>query len=247
MGIIKRNLRRYTRRIERRIFDRVIGTLLVVAVPGIPAAGWGLWQKTQAELPGMMAGVGGTANDAGTPHLPSPTRTDLTRLTVNDTEHQAGYNRNDWPHFLDPDRDGCHARNQALRDASLDPPALGPSCDVKSGRWPLVYIDGETSDPRQLDIDHVLSLSDAHRSGGWAWTPGDLRRIALANDPLNLIPVALQENRSKSDKGPDQWRPKNRGAWCLYSTRYTDVAVKYELTVTSAERASLEDMQQACP
>ena len=60
------------------------------------------------------------------------------------------------------------------------------------------------------DIDHMVPLADAHRSGGWAWST--TKKRAYANDldhPETLIAVDDGSNSSKSDKSPDQWLPPN--------------------------------------
>jgi len=36
-----------------------------------------------------------------------------------------------------------------------------------------------------VDIDHLVALSDAWQKGAARWAAG--RRLALANDPLNLL------------------------------------------------------------
>ncbi len=72
---------------------------------------------------------------------------------------------------------------------------------------------GETvRDPGEVDVDHLVSLAEAYRSGGHAWS-GE-RRAAFANDlkdTRTLIAVSASVNRSKSDQGPEEWLPPVAG------------------------------------
>lgn len=57
------------------------------------------------------------------------------------------------------------------------------------------------------DIDHVVPLSEAWKSGANEWTTAERR--AFANDLTNpqLIAVTDSVNQSKSDKTPADWKP----------------------------------------
>jgi hypothetical protein len=39
-------------------------------------------------------------------------------------------------------------------------------CDVIAGQWVDIYTSRVFTDPSLLDIDHMVPLADAHRSGG---------------------------------------------------------------------------------
>lgn len=56
------------------------------------------------------------------------------------------------------------------------------------------------------------------------------------NDPLNLIPVDGGANSSKSDSGPAAWLPPNKRIRCSYAVRFAQVADKYEMPVTTADK-----------
>jgi hypothetical protein len=58
-----------------------------------------------------------------------------------------------------------------------------------------------------VDIDHVVPLADAWRSGANTWTTG--RRQAFANDLTHpqLIAVTDNVNQSKGDQDPSTWQP----------------------------------------
>ena len=57
-------------------------------------------------------------------------------------------------------------------------------------------------DSALVQIDHVVALADAWRSGAWQWDAQ--RRQEFANDPENLLAVDGQANEDKvgSVRGP---------------------------------------------
>ena len=131
---------------------------------------------------------------------------------------------------------------------SLEPPVVSANCAVASGRWFDPYIAVTFVAPGELDIDHVVALANAWRSGAWAWTHA--QRVAFANDldqPEVLIAVGASVNRSKGDLGPDEWKPPNAGVWCSYARAWVSVKTAWRLTVTAAEKASLSSMLATCP
>jgi hypothetical protein len=86
----------------------------------------------------------------------------------------------------------------------------------------------------EVDSDHVVALSDAWRKGAATWAAGT--RLALANDPLNLLAVDSSTNRSKGDGDAATWLPPNKSFRCTDVARQVAVKGKYRLWVTSAER-----------
>lgn len=160
------------------------------------------------------------------------------------------YDRDAWPHWVDLDGDCQDARAEALIAAagsysteSTDPEA--PGCRVVD----IVLIDPYSGalyagPARLLDIDHVVPLSEAHRSGGWAWS--EAVRRAFANDPLNLLPTASSLNRGKGSRDPAEWLPPDPGAWCWYGQRWAEVKAKYALAMDGAEVAAVVELLRAC-
>jgi hypothetical protein len=61
-----------------------------------------------------------------------------------------------------------------------------------------------------------------------------------------LIVVSAASNRSKGDKGPEQWKPPRKKAWCLYSRWWVQVKRHWQLTVVKAERTELREMVATC-
>ncbi|MFD8019124.1 HNH endonuclease family protein, partial [Streptomyces lavendulae] len=119
-------------------------------------------------------------------------------------------------------------------------------CRAVSGTWFSPYDDRTLTAASQVDIDHIVPLANAWRSGADTWdTP---TRKAFANDLENpqLIAVSAASNRSKGDQSPDQWSPPSRAYWCTYSRAWTHIKHVYRLNVTEAERDQLNVMLDTC-
>ena len=120
------------------------------------------------------------------------------------------------------------------------------TCKITKGSWYSAY-DGKTyTDPDLIDIDHMVPLADAWRSGADTWT--DDQRTEFANDLTRpqLLAVSRATNRSKGDQDPSQWKPANRDYWCEYASRWIAVKSYWKLTVTSSEKSSLREMLGRC-
>jgi hypothetical protein len=180
------------------------------------------------------------------PHPPSAakTRAAISNLKIAAQLSMNGYTRDRFPHWTSQ-ADGCDARDRVLiRDGRNV--RVGPGCRILSGTWRSFY-DGVTfTSSRRVDIDHVVPLANAWRSGARRW--GDVRRRDFANDleDPQLIAVSASSNRSKGDQGPEAWKPPRRAAWCLYSRWWVQVKRHWRLTVTRPERTELRRMVATC-
>jgi hypothetical protein len=126
-----------------------------------------------------------------------------------------GYARNRFPHWSSQPG-GCDTRDVVLsRDGTQI--QYGDRCNVVGGRWVSPYDGGVWTDPADVDIDHVVALAEAWRSGASSWT--DSRRRDFANDLSGpqLIAVTDNVNQAKGDQAPHQWRPPATGHWCTYA------------------------------
>jgi hypothetical protein len=115
---------------------------------------------------------------------------------------------------------------------------------VLIGSWTSPYDGVVTASPADIEIDHLVPLAEAHRSGGWQWDAG--RRRQFANDSMELVAASSASNQSKSDDRPDEWRPARTQSWCAYADRWVTVKATYGLTVTTGERDALGQMLETC-
>ena len=81
-----------------------------------------------------------------------------------------------------------------------------------------------------MQIDHVVALADAWRTGAARWTP--TRRLDYANDPYVLLAVDGPENEAKGDDDASEWLPPNRSYDCAYVKQQIAIKTKYRLSVT---------------
>lgn len=147
-------------------------------------------------------------------------------------------------------KNGCDTRNIILR-RDLTNVAENDKCQVISGTLADPYTGkiirftrgAGTSD--DIQIDHVVALSDAWQTGAQQLSPA--KREQLANDPLELLAVDGPANQQKSDGDAATWLPPNKPFRCQYVARQVAVKKKYQLWVTSAEKSAIAHILAACP
>jgi hypothetical protein len=173
----------------------------------------------------------------------------LRSLPVHPAGTLLGYSRDQFgPAWQDVDHNGCDTRNDILaRDMTQVVRPRG--CQVTSGTLAdpytgktIVWVRGPQS--TRVQIDHVVALADAWRTGAAVLSPGE--RLALANDPLNLLAVDGPTNESKGDKNASAWLPR-ASFQCTYVLGQIQVKQKYKLWVTPAEQTALSNVLRTCP
>ena len=186
------------------------------------------------------------------PSVPADVQSVLTtlgQLVVAKRGGDVEYNRRDWRHWVDADRDCQDARAEVLIEESRSAVsfATDEGCQVTGGEWLGPWSGEVFTDAGDVDIDHHVPLGHAHESGGWRWDADRKRKYAndLAHPP-SLQVTSASVNRSKGKKPPDAWRPENRAGWCRYAADWIDVKARWQLTVTQAEISALEDMLDNC-
>lgn len=129
---------------------------------------------------------------ADPPNIPSESnaRTALSDLTTAPHGPQDGYDRDLFPHWHTVSGN-CNTRETVLnRDGTdLD---IGTDCYPDSGKWVSAYDGGEWTQASDVDIDHVIPLSNAWKSGAADWTTA--RREEFANDLDNPQLIAVTDN-----------------------------------------------------
>jgi hypothetical protein len=171
-------------------------------------------------------------------------RTQLATLTVAAWTHTTTYDRDLFPHWATVSG-ACNTRETVLkRDGSAV--VVNSACTATAGSWFSPYDGATWSAASDVDIDHMVPLKNAWISGAWAWTTA--KRQSFANDLTNpqLIAVTDNVNQSKSDKSPDAWKPPVTSYHCTYARMWVKVKYAWSLTVTSAEKAAVTTMLNAC-
>ncbi len=172
----------------------------------------------------------------------------LAQIPVKPEKPHGGYNREDWPHWLDLDGNCRDTRTEVLIRDSLSPVQLSSDgCRVLRGRWRDLYTGEEFQDPHAMDIDHRVALEEAYDSGGSAWDRD--RRKAYANDlsdPRTLVPVSAAANRAKGAKGPEAWLPPDHRQLCRYVADWVAVKLRWRLSMDRRERATIDTVLSGC-
>lgn len=151
------------------------------------------------------------------------------------------YDRKQWPHWKDHDGDCLDTRHEVLGDESIQVPRIA-NCQVVGGTWIDPYSGMIISDPKKLDVDHFVPLSNADRSGGNSW-PAE-KKEEYANDltdPDHLVAVSASLNRQKGDKGPNEWLPPLETARSWYVRTWLRIKKRWELTLTASECQAIVD------
>lgn len=173
-----------------------------------------------------------------------PTTASADQLLI-ESDYQVGFSRDLFKHWIDEDGDGCDTRAEVLIDEAIVKPKIGKNCLLTGGKWVSPYDGKTTTKAIDLDIDHVVPLAEAWRSGAWRWT--ESQRQFYANDlsdPRALSAVSLTQNRSKGDRDVASWLPK-KGV-CSYITNWIAIKFRYSLTVDSAEASTLNRYLSSC-
>lgn len=158
-------------------------------------------------------------------------------------ERIGGYDRKLFKHWVDANGNGKNTRAEVLIAESLVSVRFSSTGKtVSTGKWVSLY-DGETwTKASDVDIDHVVALAEAWRSGAWKWSAA--RRQAYANDlgvAWTLRAVTDNVNQEKSDDDPTYWLPPLESATCLYLTEWVAVKIRWKLSVDAEERQSIRD------
>jgi hypothetical protein len=171
-------------------------------------------------------------------------------LPVKGRAPRTGYDRDRFgTPWADTDSNRCDTRDDILKRDLEQVRFSDGRCKVASGTLdPDPYTGQDVTFVRgrsQVDIDHIVALSDAWQKGAQQWDAG--KRIALANDPLNLLAVDAGTNRGKGDGDTATWLPPNKAYRCTYVAAQVAVKKKYGLWVTAAEGAAMKKVLSGCP
>jgi uncharacterized protein DUF1524 len=160
------------------------------------------------------------------------------------------YQRRLYKHWVDIDRDCQDTRVEVLIRDAHDGHVTYKSnnkCRVTGGKWYDPYTNKIYTNPKRLDVDHVVPLKNAHLSGGWAWSKEKKEKYANNMDDKNhLLAVSLSENRRKGAKGPDKYMPPNENYHCEYINIWQEIKFEWGLSFTESEAKKIEEVLAVC-
>jgi hypothetical protein len=169
---------------------------------------------------------------------------ELDQLNVAPMLAMSGYSR-DLFHVWSSQGGGCDTRDVVLKRQGSNL-QVSSDCKITSGTWVSPYNQKTYTNPRQIQIDHLVPLGNAWISGARNWSAD--QREAFANDLTRpqLIAVDASDNEAKGDSDPSEWKPPNQGFWCTYAEDWVTVKTYWKLAVTEAEKSALADMLSTC-
>lgn len=179
-----------------------------------------------------------------TPVSAATARTYLGQLTVQAEGSSTGYSRDKFPHWI-TQSGACNTREVVLKRDGKNV-QQGSNCAAISGSWFSEYDGASWTAASDVDIDHLVPLAEAWRSGASSWTTS--KRQSFANDLTRpqLIAVTDNVNQSKGDKDPAEWLPSRTSYRCMYARMWVHVKHNYAMTVNSAEKSTLQSILNGC-
>ncbi len=217
-------------------------------------------RRHTAWLAALLIALGGALPTAPAAQAepPADTLAALDTLEVKGRAPQTGYERALFGDAWTDDvtvadgHNGCDTRNDILRrdlvDVVTKPGSNG--CAVLSGTLNDPYTATSFSFQRgpetsaEVQVDHIVSLSDAWQTGAQQWDESTRRNFA--NDPRNLQATLGWVNQQKGDGNAATWLPPNKAYRCTFVSRIVDVKAAYRLWVTQAERDAIVRVLESC-
>jgi hypothetical protein len=199
-----------------------------------------------------LAASGSLARPTAAPAWVTTAKQRLENLDTKSSATMTGYAREKFgPAWFDVDLNGCSTRNDILaRDLRQVVFESGDHCFVAKGTLEdrytgttINFVQGPGTSGK-VQIDHVVALAAAWRTGAKQWTADT--RLFYANDGLVLLAIDGPTNSAKGDKDAADWLPPNVGFRCRYVARQIAIKTKYELWVTPAERTTMSGQLAGC-
>ena len=223
-----------------RVIPGLIGLLALI----LPVALW-LHSRTPAEPPA--------------PHT-SPdyddARAQLAALPVKGWDRQTDFSRyrfgEPWSDDVNVEfgHNGCNTRDDILRRDLTQLVVRPGTCYAQSGVLidpyigeSIAFVRGPDSS-EAIQIDHVVSLSDAWYKGARDWD--EQRRRDFANDPRNLLAVGAKANFDKAFRDANAWLPPNPAFRCEFVALQIAVKAAYRLWVSANEKRARAAVLDHC-
>lgn len=194
---------------------------------------------------GLIVGFIGTAS-AEPPGIPSTAtaRSELASLRVAADGSMSGYSRDLFPHWSTVSG-ACNTRETVLKRDGTNV-VTNSSCASVSGSWFSPYDGATWFAASDVDIDHIVPLAAAWRTGASSWTTAKRQQFANDLSGPQLIAVTDNVNQAKGDQTPATWKPPRTTYWCTYAKMWTHSKFRWTLTINSAEKSALTTMLNRC-
>ncbi|GAA4766859.1 HNH endonuclease family protein [Streptomyces sanyensis] len=179
-----------------------------------------------------------------TPVSAATARSYLGQLTVAAEGSGSGYSRDLFPHWT-TQYGSCNTREVVLKRDGANV-QQNSSCAAVSGSWYSPFDGATWYAASDVDIDHIVPLAEAWRSGANSWTTSERRSFANDLTRPQLIAVTDNVNQSKGDRDPAEWLPPSTSYRCMYARMWVHTKYYWDLTVDSAEKSALQSVLNGC-
>ena len=128
-----------------------------------------------------------------------------------------------------------------VRDSKLQVTFRGTTtCTIDSGHWEDPYSGEAFKAASDVQIEHVIPLSEAHKSGAWAWSL-EKRKVFtnFLDSSYHLLPIKGAVNSSKRDRDPAKWMPPNKAYWQQYALNWVKIKTHWKLKSNQEELGAL--------
>jgi hypothetical protein len=206
---------------------------------------WAAFAAAFLMVLGFTIGFAAVAS-ATPPNIPdaATARSELSQLRVAADGSMTGYSRDKFPHWITISG-ACNTRETVLKRDGTSV-VTDSSCAATSGRWFSPYDGATWTQASDVDIDHIVPLADAWRTGASSWTTAKRQQFANDLSDPQLIAVTDNVNQAKGDQTPATWKPPLTSFWCTYAKMWVHTKSRFALTVNSAEKGALTDMLSRC-
>ncbi|MET9964229.1 HNH endonuclease family protein [Streptomyces sp. NPDC006326] len=218
---------------------------LTARIPSVYARRIGVLASAAA-LAALTSLVSAPAAQASppTPISAAAARSYLATVTPQAEGSTSGYSRSLFPHWTTVSGT-CNTRETVLKRDGANV-VVDSSCASVSGSWYSEYDGATWTAAADLDIDHVVPLAEAWRSGASSWTTS--KRQQFANDLTRpqLIAVTDNVNQAKGDLDPGKWLPSRTAYRCTYARMWVEVKQYWGLSMDSGEKSALVGILNGC-
>jgi hypothetical protein len=234
----------------------VIPVLVGLFVLGIGVAVWLHFQNRPEPPPAAPPPSASQSQASAVNPTYDTARARLARLPVKGWDRNTDFSRYRFGQAWSDDvnvefgHNGCNTRDDILRRDLADLIVRRGTCYAQTGVLHDPYT-GKTiaftrgpATSEAVQIDHLVSLSDAWYKGAREWD--DQRRRDFANDPRNLLAVSGQANFDKAFRDATGWLPPNEGFRCDFVAKQIDVKAAYGLWLSRNEKRSMQDVLAHC-
>ncbi len=149
-----------------------------------------------------------------------------------------------------PVEEGCVDVVEAVLIARSSSPIVWADqlqCVPDRGQWRDRYLDVTLTRILEADVVALVPPAVAFASGGASWSSAT--RQAYVTDqhhPATLQIISAGAGHNPRAQDPSAWKPSSPDIWCAYAVDWISVKTHWQLSVTSAERAALDEMLDTC-